>query len=102
MVQERHLFVNGNVIFELSRYLQLPAGIQPNYNSPLPDFESLHPFDEENKWILLISVRVANGKDPDQVQQGVSELMGVKNEFEGCFNFHMVDRHTLDTRTRMN
>jgi mediator of RNA polymerase II transcription subunit 18 len=102
MVQECYRFINGNVIFELSRYLQLPNEAQASdYNALLPPFETLIPFDEENKWILMISVRVANGKDPDQAQQAVSELMTTKAEFEGCFNFHMVARLTMDTRTKM-
>ena len=102
MVQECYRFINGNVIFDLSRYLQLPAESQASdYNSPLPAFEALTPFDDENKWILMISVRVANGKIPDQTQQAVSELITTKDEFEGCFNFHIVDRLTMDTRTKM-
>lgn len=100
MVQECHRFINGNVIFELSRYLQLPNA-RASFNDPLPAFEELSPFDSENKWILTISVRVVNGKDVDQVQQGITELMAVKTEFEGCCHFHVVPRLTLDTRTKM-
>jgi mediator of RNA polymerase II transcription subunit 18 len=102
MIQECYRFINGNVIFDLSRYLQLPNEAQAsNYNTPLPAFETLTPFDAENKWILMISVRVVDGKEPDQAQKAVSELLTTKTEFEGCFNFHMVDRLIMDTRTRM-
>lgn len=48
----------------------------------------------------MASVRVVNGNDPDQMQQGIGELTAIKTEFEGCFDFHMVDRHTLDTRVK--
>jgi mediator of RNA polymerase II transcription subunit 18 len=102
MIQECYRFINGNVIFDLSRYLQLPNETQAfDYNTPLPVFDTFTPFDAENKWILMISVRVVNGNDPDQAQQAVSDLMTTRTEFEGCFNFHMVARLTMDTRTRM-
>lgn len=101
MVQECHRFINGNVIFELSRYLQIPDE-RASFNDPLPAFEALSPFDSGNKWILTISVRVVNGKDVDQVQQGIGELMAVKTEFEGCCHFHVIPRLTLDTRTKVN
>ncbi|CAG8982427.1 hypothetical protein HYALB_00007106 [Hymenoscyphus albidus] len=100
IIQECYRFINGNVIFELSRYLQLPEGKEA-LSEPLPTFETLTPFDTENKWILTISVRVVNGKDLDLVQQGIGELMTVKNEFDGCCHFHVVPRLTLDTRTKM-
>jgi mediator of RNA polymerase II transcription subunit 18 len=88
----------------LSRYLQLPDDggnkAQPKINTQLPPFQKLTPFDAENKWILTASVRVINGNDPDQMQQGIGELTAIKSEFEGCFDFRMVDRHTLDTRVK--
>ncbi|TVY14131.1 Mediator of RNA polymerase II transcription subunit 18 [Lachnellula arida] len=105
IIQECYRFINNNVIFELSRYLQLPddAGNkqQPKISTHLPPFQSLIAFDSENKWILTASVRVANGNDPDQMQQGIGELTTVKTEFEGCFDLHMVDRHTVDTRVKI-
>jgi len=105
IIQECYRFINNNVVFELSRYLQLPdhAGNkqQPNISTHLPPFQSLVAFDLENKWILTASVRVANGNDPDQMQQGIGELTTVKTEFEGCFDLHMVDRHTVDTRVKI-
>lgn len=104
IVQESYRFIHNNVILELSRYLQLPddAGSkqQPKVSSHLPPFQTLTSFDSDNKWILMASVRVVNGNDPDQMQQGIGELTAIKTEFEGCFDFHMVDRHTLDTRVK--
>ncbi|KAG9235052.1 mediator complex, subunit Med18 [Amylocarpus encephaloides] len=107
MIQECYQFINGNVLFELSRYLQLPEDVdgtsqtQSHFDSPLPAFEHLTPFDSQNKWVLTISANVFNGKDQVQMQQGISELMAIKTEFEGCFNFHMVGRLTLDTRVKI-
>ncbi|KAF4637330.1 hypothetical protein G7Y89_g744 [Cudoniella acicularis] len=72
VIQECYRFINGNVVFELSRYLQLPEDIEskspPNTNNPLPSFNTLVSFDSENKWILMASVRVFNGNDPEQMK----------------------------------
>ncbi|RDL37775.1 Uncharacterized protein BP5553_05208 [Venustampulla echinocandica] len=104
-IHECYRFVHGNAMFELSRYLQLPEegeSTQPeDLLGALPPFESLTPFDGEDKWILTISAKVLNGNDPDQMQQGIGELMTIKTEFEGCFDFHTVARHTLDTRLKV-
>lgn len=89
--------------FELNRYLQLP----PKEGQPLsavrkqlPPYESLTPFDTENKWVLTASAMVTDGKDLSQVKKGVDELEAVKSDFEGCFDFQALDRHIFDTRVK--
>jgi mediator of RNA polymerase II transcription subunit 18, fungi type len=69
-------------------------------SSRLPAYESLVPFDSENKWILMANVGVLNGNDPDQMQRGTEELVTIKTEFEGCFDFQALDRHIFDTRVK--
>ncbi|KAH6674510.1 mediator of RNA polymeras-like protein II transcription subunit 18 [Halenospora varia] len=107
IIQESYRFVNGNVIFELSRQMQLQEDVEkenksaPDANAPLPPLGSLSTFDSEGKWILTATVRVFNGNEPEQVQPAIGELTTTKSEFEGCFDFHMVDRHTLDTRVKI-
>lgn len=105
MIEETYRFVLGNVVFCLTRYLRIPDHLQekeqdgsPRINSKLPAFETLVPFDPEDKWILTASVEVLNGNDPEQVQRGVDELISVKSEFEGCYDFQLMDRHIFDTR----
>ncbi len=105
IIEEAYRFVLGNVVFSLSRYLEIPPALQefeddmsPRVNKRLPAFGSLIPFDPEGKWILTATAEVLNGNDPEQVQKGIDELITVKTEFEGCFNFQMIDRHTFDTR----
>lgn len=105
MIEETHQFVHSNVILTLSRYLTLPS-LSPStpdekiYNRSLPSYESLTPFDPENKWICTAKVRLSNGTDQEQMAMGLGELMGVKNELEGCFNLKVVDRLVFDTRVR--
>ncbi|RDW91500.1 hypothetical protein BP5796_02665 [Coleophoma crateriformis] len=107
-LQECFRFVYGDVIFYLSRYLEFPTGAQdssqPAATRPLdvlPTFESLEPYDAEDKWILTATVEIQNGNDQAQLQQGIEQLMHVKSEFEGCFDFKVVDRIRFDTRVKM-
>lgn len=100
-IQECHRFVHGNVIFELNRYLQLPENdTSSGFRTELPPYESLVPFDGDNKWILTASVVVLDGNNPDQMQKGTEELAAVASDFEGCFNLKRRDRHTFDTRIK--
>jgi mediator of RNA polymerase II transcription subunit 18, fungi type len=103
IIQECHRFVLGNVVFDFSRYLQLPPSeteSTSSIRSRLPAYESLIPFDTEKKWVLMASVLVFNGNNPDHMQKGIDELMTVKMDFEGCFDFQALDRHTFDTRVK--
>jgi mediator of RNA polymerase II transcription subunit 18 len=75
----------------------------PTIRSRLPAYDTLTPFDSENKWILTASAVVFNGNDPEQMQKGVDELLEAKSDFEGCFDFQTpaVDtRHIFDTRVK--
>ena len=103
MIQESNRFVHGDVIFELTRYLQFPVGENDNpstIRNELPDFESLTPFDSENKWILTASTIVTRGDNPQQVKKGTDQLVAIKDDFNGCFDFRVLDRHIFDTRVK--
>ena len=103
VIQESNRFVHGDVVFELARYLQFPVGDNENHSTPrngLPEFDTLRPFDSENKWILTASTIVTKGDDPDQVKKGMDQLVAIKDDFEGCFDFKVLDRHIFDTRVK--
>jgi mediator of RNA polymerase II transcription subunit 18 len=106
-IQECYRLILGNIVFCLGRYLQFPRGEQdvgdngqPTPNRRLPAFECLAPFDADNKWIITARVEVLNGNDPEQMQKGIDELMAIKSDFEGVFDFQVIDRHTFDTRVK--
>lgn len=103
-IQEGYRFIRGNIMIQLCRYFELPTSSQPESNSQprvnLPSFESLIPFDSQGKWIMTASVDVINSTDPDQMLRATDELVALKQAFEGCFAFKLVDRHTLDTRVK--
>ncbi|KAG4437626.1 hypothetical protein IFR05_006887 [Cadophora sp. M221] len=103
VIQESNRFVHGDAVFELTRYLQFPVGENENpliIRNELPDFESLTPFDSENKWILTAFTIVTKGDDPDQMKKGIDQLVAIKDDFEGCFDFKVLDRHIFDTRVK--
>jgi mediator of RNA polymerase II transcription subunit 18 len=100
--------VNGNVVIFLHRYLDTPSGLQETANgsqasfrTALPTYESLVPFDSENKWIVTAKVDVFNANDQEHVQRGIDELLSIKDAFEGCFDFPVLERRMLDTRVRL-
>jgi len=105
-IQECYRFIFGNVVFLMSRDLGLPSpatqqnGAHPSISDQLPAFESLQPFDGQGKWILTASIEVVNGNDPELMSKAIDELMEIKTEFDGCFDFQVVDRHILDTRVK--
>ncbi|KAH7356703.1 mediator complex, subunit Med18 [Rhexocercosporidium sp. MPI-PUGE-AT-0058] len=103
VIQESNRFVHGDVVFELTRYLQFPVSENGNSSSirnELPDFQTLTPFDSENKWILTAFTIVTKGDDPDQVKKGMDQLVAIKDDFERCFDFKVLDRHIFDTRVK--
>ncbi|KAK0107151.1 hypothetical protein ONS95_003857 [Cadophora gregata] len=102
-IQESNRFVHGDVVFDLTRYLQFPVGENDNpstIRTELPDFGTLTPFDSENKWILTASTIVTRGDNPQQVKKGTDQLVAIKDDFEGCFDFKVLDRHIFDTRVK--
>jgi mediator of RNA polymerase II transcription subunit 18 len=107
IIEEGYRFIQGNVIILLHRYLDIPSGLQVTANGPqanfgtvLPSYDSLVPFDSENKWIVTARVDVLNANDQEYVQKGIDELLSVKEAFEGLFDFKVLERRMLDTRVR--
>ncbi|CAL3967566.1 unnamed protein product [Diplocarpon coronariae] len=91
-------------VFELTRYLEFPVSeSEPagKIRSQLPALNTLLPFDPENKWILTASTLVAKGDDPQQMKKGMDQLVAIKTDFEGCFDFKAMDRHIFDTRVKI-
>lgn len=69
-------------------------------SSTLPPYEALVPVDGENKWILTAKVELTNGNDQELVRRGTEELLALKVELEGLFDFQVKDRLIFDTRVR--
>ena len=70
----------------------------PLINMDMPPYESLQPYDPENKWIMTAKVEV---DDKKLVQQAKDELVALQRELVGCFNLKFIDRFAFDTRVRI-
>lgn len=108
LIEEGYRFIHGNVVIFLHRYLDIQTNLKGTANGPAPDFssslpayESLVPFDSENKWIVTARVDVLNGNDQEHVQKGIEELLEIRDIFEGYFDFPLLERRMLDTRVRI-
>jgi mediator of RNA polymerase II transcription subunit 18 len=107
LIEEGYRFAHGNVVIYLTRFLTIPLSAQewdsdgrPKVNSSMPPYEVLSPFDDENKWVLMAKVELTNGNDQELVRRGTEELLALKADFEGLFDFQVKDRLIFDTRVR--
>lgn len=62
--------------------------------------ESATPLDPSGSYILQASVRVQDGQKVDRMQQGSTELLGLKELLKGAVELEMADRLSMDTRVR--
>ncbi|KAK7431831.1 hypothetical protein QQZ08_001449 [Neonectria magnoliae] len=80
-------------------YVPLEARGQPA--SPvesLPAWESLTPIDSQKRWFLLVKVHVLQDNKPDEIRKAQDQLLAVRGELEGVFDFRSIDRKVHDTR----
>lgn len=56
--------------------------------------------DQSGGYMLEARVLLEDGKDPNVIQRGVRELMGLKERLRGVVDLRSPDRLTFDTRVR--
>ena len=56
------------------------------------------PVDGANKWLLRVSVEVAEEKAGPLKQRGTDELLKVKRDLSKLYDFETFDRDVFDTR----
>lgn len=64
----------------------------------LPAWESLSPIDTQNRWILLVKAHVLQDNKPDEIRKAQDQLMAIRGELDGVFDFKAIDRKVHDTR----
>lgn len=64
----------------------------------LPSWESLTPLDQQRRWILQVTVHVAQDNKPDEIRAAQDRLMSIRSELDGIFDFKVIDRKVHDTR----
>lgn len=91
----RHLFVRP-----IADYVSLEArqGTQSSPMDKLPSWESLTPIDLQNRWILEVKAHVLQDNKPDEIRKLQDQLMAIRSELDGVFEFRSIDRKVHDTR----
>lgn len=64
----------------------------------LPAWESLTPVDSEDRWILMAKAHVLQDNKPDELRKAQDQLLTIRNELDGVFDFRAIDRKVHDTR----
>ena len=67
----------------------------------LPAWGSLAPLDMQRRWVLQVKVHVLQDNKPDEIRKAQDQLLAVRTELEGVFDFKTMDRKVYDTRVAM-
>lgn len=52
----------------------------------------------QNRWILQARIHVLQDNKPDELRKAQDQLMAIRNELDGVFEFRNIDRKVHDTR----
>ncbi|RMJ12218.1 hypothetical protein BHE90_000539 [Fusarium euwallaceae] len=64
----------------------------------LPPLDSLVPIDMEKRWFLHVKTHVMSDNKPDDLRKAQDQLLAIRAELEGVFDFRSIDRKVYDTR----
>ena len=100
-IEESQSYFRDNIEFTFVRYYPLPpsgAEQQLQQSSPLPPWEDISLQDPAGKWLLFVKVHVADDNSPEKMQKAQEQLMVIREELLGVFDFKVIDRRAHDTR----
>lgn len=110
-VEEMHRFFRDDMEFSLTkRYCVRPMhdyapldsrADEPGPLASLPAWDALTPVDVQGRWILQVKSHVLQDNKPDEIRNAQDQLMAVRGELEGVFDFKAMDRKVHDTRVAM-
>ncbi|QPG98471.1 hypothetical protein C2857_007642 [Epichloe festucae Fl1] len=109
VLEESYYFFRGDVKFRLLRHLftrgiedytplEARGGQQPTPATMLPAWEAITPVDSQKRWFLLVERHVVQDNNPDEIRKAQDQLLAVRAELEGAFEFRAIDRKVHDTR----
>lgn len=110
-VEETYRFFRDEVEFCLTKhYLVRPIGdytpLETRTQAPvplesLPSWDNLTPVDQQLRWTLQVKTHVLQDNKPDDIRKAQDQLMAIRAELEGVFDFKPVDRKVYDTRVAL-
>ncbi|KAM0425672.1 hypothetical protein ACHAPT_009204 [Fusarium lateritium] len=108
IIEETHRFYRDDVEFCLvrsyflhphSRYVSVESRTESFLPlDSLPPLESLVPVDMEKRWFLHVKTHVMKDNKPDELRKAQDQLLAIRAELEGVFDFRSIDRKVYDTR----
>jgi mediator of RNA polymerase II transcription subunit 18 len=110
MVEEMYRFYRDDLEFCLSRtyftgpinnYDRLEAMQSKLPATTLPPWTQLIPVDAQKRWLLQVKAHVLQDNKPDEIRKAQDQLLAVRTELDGVFNFRAIDRKVHDTRVAM-
>ncbi|KAI1015835.1 hypothetical protein LB505_003945 [Fusarium chuoi] len=107
-IEEVYRFYRDDIEFCLTRhyFLQpleyyIPMESKQQVTIPmssLPLWESLTPVDQQKRWFLQVKAHVVQDNKPDEIRKAQDQLLSVRRELDGVFEFRGIDRKVHDTR----
>lgn len=102
MVEESFTYFRDNVEYSITRYYRLPPNQAPDGSAQplqiLPPWEELSLVDQTGAWLLVAKNSVLEDNSPEKMQKAHDELMAIREELAGVFDFKAFDRRAHDTR----
>ncbi|KJK83198.1 hypothetical protein H634G_01327 [Metarhizium anisopliae BRIP 53293] len=109
ILEENYRFFREEIEFCLTRQyflrsigdyapLESRGGQQPSPLTSLPAWDAVTPVDMQNRWILLVKSHVVQDNKPDDIKLAQDQLLSIRGELEGAFDFKIIDRKVHDTR----
>ncbi|KAI5462045.1 mediator complex, subunit Med18 [Mariannaea sp. PMI_226] len=109
-IEEIYRFFREDIEFCLVRQYY-PYAYAPNYapttpsgwvpaapEAKLPAWENLITVDTQKRWFLFVKAHVLQDHKPDEIRKVQDQLLGIRNELDGVFDFRSIDRKVYDTR----
>lgn len=56
------------------------------------------PVDKEKRWFLHVKAHVLQDNKPDEIRKAQDQLLAIRAELDGVFDFRLIDRKVHDTR----
>lgn len=109
-IEEVYRFFREDIEFCLARQYY-PYTYAPSYSptvqsgrapvtpeAKLPAWENLITIDSQKRWFLFVKAHVLQDHKPDEIRKVQDQLLGIRSELDGVFDFKSIDRKVYDTR----
>lgn len=98
-IEEMYRFFREDTEFCLVRqYYPKEYGTVPGPPGSQPGWESLVTVDSQKRWFLFVKAHILQDNNPDEIRKVQDELLAIRTEVEGVFEFKNIDRKVFDTR----